>query len=410
MGPKPNLPGAAVVVRAGDHLFEYTSGHRRFDDPTEISIGDGFPLVQIGKMIPDLVIAQLVEEGKLSYAATLGDIFPEIYKDRNNIRSNITVDQLVSHTSGFYNINIDNYGISDFFPPPTGLSQNQISSLRLKILEKSIDFPVKIHHSDQDYSSVHMPSIVNDILIGLIIEKYTGGTSQDSFRQRVFDPLGMNSCRFNSVLPRVMPPTRPWPHSQAERVADRQWETRQIGAHPITGPTYRINCSLSDWSKLLAEHLKIYRGKSQIYSRLNSKKYLWNTDINTKCCQSFFRKIGAGEDVYFFESYVFGFFIRAVMDTGTGMVSIFATNVQILSYSRKKQAELIRVLNELYEGTKQKILTLNREHENWCAQNTVGFQAQRDILAMAANDNDTCRSPYRETLRTLLGIQPTNRE
>ncbi|MEO3799083.1 serine hydrolase domain-containing protein [Nonomuraea sp. B1E8] len=129
------------------------------------------------KGMTSAVIAQLVEEGRLSLDDKLGDLLPVVVeKDLVERAGEITVDHLLKHTSG-----VPDYGGKlDLFD----LTYHSPMDL-LKVsrgLEREQDPGEKFSYSSTGY-----------VLLGLIIEKETGDSLGKAFAKRLWEPLGMTS-------------------------------------------------------------------------------------------------------------------------------------------------------------------------------------------------------------------------
>src|ERR1700690_2355757 len=72
------VPGLAAVVLNGDQIVaEGAAGVRKSGATNRITIDDQFLLCSGTKAMTATLVAMAVEEGKLSYTTTLGDIFPD---------------------------------------------------------------------------------------------------------------------------------------------------------------------------------------------------------------------------------------------------------------------------------------------------------------------------------------------
>jgi CubicO group peptidase (beta-lactamase class C family) len=93
-----NIPAmAAIVMRADTILVRGVARVRRSGVPGAITVQDRFQLGSNTKAITATLIATFVEAGKLSWATTLGDIFPEIRDSMSSEFKGATVEQLLSH-------------------------------------------------------------------------------------------------------------------------------------------------------------------------------------------------------------------------------------------------------------------------------------------------------------------------
>ena len=94
------IPGAAVAIVAPFGSWFAASGVSRLEDNTPLGPDDRFEIGSITKTFVATTVLQLVEEGKLSLDDTLTKLLPEsITADIPNSEQ-ITIKQLLQHTSG----------------------------------------------------------------------------------------------------------------------------------------------------------------------------------------------------------------------------------------------------------------------------------------------------------------------
>lgn len=92
-----NFRGNILIVQSGKVLFERENGFA--DLPNEIlnTIETKFASASAGKVFVAVGILQLVEQGKIKFDNTLGMFLDMFF---NDIDKDITVKQLLNHTSG----------------------------------------------------------------------------------------------------------------------------------------------------------------------------------------------------------------------------------------------------------------------------------------------------------------------
>ncbi len=115
--------GAIAIAKEGTVVYERACGlaSRAFNVPNRIDTK--FNLGSMNKMFTAVAIAQLVEHGKLAYSELLAKAWPD-YPNRA-IAERVTIEQLLSHTSGLGNYWTDEFSrtskdrfrtINDFLP------------------------------------------------------------------------------------------------------------------------------------------------------------------------------------------------------------------------------------------------------------------------------------------------------
>lgn len=138
-----------------------------------------FNLASITKMFTAVAVAQLVQQGKLSYGDTVGKILPDW--PNKAVAEKVTVHQLLSHTSGM----IGAGALLDKGPEPRN------ARTIAEMVKPFADEPLSFRPGQQfDYSNAGF------ILLGSIIEKASGETYFDYVRKHIFQPAGMAHTDF----------------------------------------------------------------------------------------------------------------------------------------------------------------------------------------------------------------------
>lgn len=104
------IPGMSVIVVSGDQQIILNEGEITFTSEVEVTSDARFALASVTKMLTALLILDLVEAGALSLESTIGELAPDVAFAESNLISNITVEQLLRHTSG---LGIPEYLLSD---------------------------------------------------------------------------------------------------------------------------------------------------------------------------------------------------------------------------------------------------------------------------------------------------------
>ncbi|QVQ54021.1 beta-lactamase family protein [Spiractinospora alimapuensis] len=174
-----DMPPPQVLIRAPGWEFEFGD----LEQP--------FHAASVGKVMTATLIAGLFDRGQLEFTTPIGRLLPA--KDLAglpaapgvDIATDVTVDHLLTHTSG----------LPDFFEPHHGdtpMSPASIASNRDRLwtpsdlLDEARRLPAigrpgqRFHYSDTVY-----------VLMGRIAEEATGERLADLLRSRVFEPSGM---------------------------------------------------------------------------------------------------------------------------------------------------------------------------------------------------------------------------
>ncbi len=165
--------GVVLLARDGKPFFHEAAGLAQRDFGVPNRPDTKFNLGSINKIFTQVAIAQLAEQGKLSFDDTVRKHLPDY---PSPAADKITIQQLVSMTSG----------LGDFF----GDRYDATPKDRLRTLSDFLPLfasdPLRFEPgAGRQYSNAGY------IVLGLIIEKVSGQSYDDYVRQHVFVPAGM---------------------------------------------------------------------------------------------------------------------------------------------------------------------------------------------------------------------------
>ena len=96
-----DLPAiAAAVVKEGKTISAGAVGTRRVGSNMPVTLNDRFHLGSDTKAMTALLASMMVEEGKLRWNSTVAEVFPELAEKMDLRLRSVTLEQLLSHTSG----------------------------------------------------------------------------------------------------------------------------------------------------------------------------------------------------------------------------------------------------------------------------------------------------------------------
>lgn len=94
-----SLPGiAAMVVKDGEVVAEGAAGVRRLGQPALVTLDNRFAIGSITKRMTGLMIARLVDAGKLKFESTLSELLPDM--PMRDEYKKVTIQQLLDFTGG----------------------------------------------------------------------------------------------------------------------------------------------------------------------------------------------------------------------------------------------------------------------------------------------------------------------
>ena len=164
--------GSVLIAQKGKILLQKGYGYSNVTTQKLNDKESRFLIYSITKTITSAVILKLVEKGKLSLKDPLSRFYPTFPKG-----DSITIEQLLSHTSGIYDYTHRN-DLKDFS-------------------EKS--FVEFLRHQPLDFTPGSSWSYSNSgyWLLGFIIEKITGMPYEKAVLEIVFKPLQMQNSGFD---------------------------------------------------------------------------------------------------------------------------------------------------------------------------------------------------------------------
>ena len=236
---KYDLPAiAAAVVKDGKIILAGAIGTRRAGVNIPVTINDRFHLGSDTKAMTALLAAMLVEEGKLRWNTTPADVFPELADKMDQGFKRITLEQLLSHTSG---VPSDNADIVKVFMEALTKDGN-LDDLRYWIVQEwskrplAYDSGTKFAYSNMGY-----------IIAGAIIERTAGKTWDELITERIFIPLKLRTAGLGeqSSLGKI---DAPLGHAIIDGKAKAMLAGPNGDIPPIVGPAGIAHMSILDFA------------------------------------------------------------------------------------------------------------------------------------------------------------------
>jgi CubicO group peptidase (beta-lactamase class C family) len=237
---KYNLPAlGAAVVKKGNVVAAGVVGVRRAGTQISAQFNDRFHIGSDTKAMTALLAAIFVEKGKLRWDTTVGKIFPELTGRMTPGLRRVTLDQLLSHTSGLPSDNERFVRLLfDSYRQPGNLDE-----LRYWLVSRWIKEPLA-----NKPGMVFAYSNMGYTMVGAILERVGGKTWEELITERVFAPLGLHSAGFGpqSSLGRIDAPV-------GHMIQDgkiKPFLAGPNGDNPlILGPAGTVHLSVMDFAK-----------------------------------------------------------------------------------------------------------------------------------------------------------------
>ena len=188
-GADGNSPGSiAAVLTADGRLWTGATGLADVENNTLAAAADRFNAGSITKPFTATVVMQLVEESVLSLDDTMAQWLPDSITSQIPNSDEITIRQLLSHTSGVNSAFMSaEYGL-DLIAEPSLIFQEWTPEevLSRYVYGREASFTPgaagKVEYNSANY-----------ILLDLIIESATDSSLASEFRERIIDPLGLDN-------------------------------------------------------------------------------------------------------------------------------------------------------------------------------------------------------------------------
>ena len=177
------IPGVVVAISDPDGTWEGSAGMADLGRQTPMRTCHRTRIASVTKTFIAVAVLQLVDEGVVSLDDTVADWLPEVADALPNARQ-VTVRQLLDHTSGVYNF-LDVQFVLDLFNRPTRTWTVQEGIDRA--LGKDASFAPG---TDWSYSNT------NYLLLGRILEAAAGQPHATVLRDRLLDPLDLTDTTY----------------------------------------------------------------------------------------------------------------------------------------------------------------------------------------------------------------------
>lgn len=282
---KNKVPGAvALLVRNGKIVYQKSVGYSNIDTKSPLRKDHIFRIASQSKAIASLAVMMLFEEGKFLLDDAVSKYIPEFKSPKVLARLNwadttyttvpakseITIRQLLTHTSGIDYAGIGNQEFKAIYAKagvPSGIGNHKGTiGEKMKILAS---LPLK-HNPGEQYTY----SLSCDVL-GYLVEVLSGMPFDKFLSTRIFQPLGMNDTHF--YLPKEKHDRLIWMHTTKNGVFQVMKTPVFDGIDPqyptLAGTYFSGGAGLSGTIEDYAKFLQMFLNKGQLNgTRLLSPK------------------------------------------------------------------------------------------------------------------------------------------
>lgn len=240
---KHGVPALAGAIVTSDSLVAIGAvGVRRMGDETPVTVDDKFHIGSCTKSMTATLLATFVEEGVLSWNTTLEQGLPELAPKMDASYRSVTVAQLLTHRAGIpSDLHFD--GLWGKLWNHTGTPTEQRATLAQAVLSRPPEHAPggKFLYANAGFA-----------IAGYIAEVKSGQGWEELMRQRLFTPLGMTSAGFGSPGSGESI-DQPRGHGNDHKPVE---PGKQADNPAAIGPGGTVHCSLADWGRFAALHLR----------------------------------------------------------------------------------------------------------------------------------------------------------
>jgi CubicO group peptidase (beta-lactamase class C family) len=230
----------AAVVREGKILAMGAVGTRAAGREIPVTTGDRFHIGSDTKAMTALLAAMYVDAGKLRWNSTVEEIFPELKKILAAGWGQVTLEGLLSHTSGILD---DGERFGKLFEGSFEQGDLDLRELRYWMLSKFLTQPIAAAPRKQfAYSNMGY------IIAGAMIERVAGRSWEELMLEKVFVPLRLRSAGFGpqSTVGTV---DAPLPHKVIDGKAKPMLAGPNADNPLVLGPAGTVHMSLQDFAR-----------------------------------------------------------------------------------------------------------------------------------------------------------------
>ncbi|HEY0419126.1 MAG TPA: serine hydrolase domain-containing protein, partial [Acetobacteraceae bacterium] len=178
---------AAAAVQDGRVIAAGAVGTRRWGTETPVTLDDAFHIGSDTKAMTSLLVAMLVEEGRLRWDTTVAEAFPDLAAGMDAGLRGVTLTQLLSHTGGLPSDN----EVFDRLLGQSYLQPGNLDALRYWLVRQWSTQPLasppgsRFAYSNMGYT-----------MVGAAAEHAAGSTWEELVVARIFGPLGLSTAGF----------------------------------------------------------------------------------------------------------------------------------------------------------------------------------------------------------------------
>jgi CubicO group peptidase (beta-lactamase class C family) len=244
-----HLPAVELCVVHGSEIVDtVAAGVRKAGQDDPVQVTDLFHLGSMTKAMTAAMLATLVQEGRLRWDMTMTQAFPSFAGAMDPHYRDVTLEQLLTHTSGLPRYTTDPEWNSI---PSLGLTgtpaQQRQQFARLLLTQPPIGPAGVYRYSNAGYA-----------IAAAIAERVTCASWEQLMQERVFGPLGITA---HYGWPLLAGADEPWGHYLRDGTAVPHDPADGYRMPAVLAPAGDVSLSILDYSRFARLHLSGLEGK-----------------------------------------------------------------------------------------------------------------------------------------------------
>lgn len=265
---KYNQPAiGAALIRGENIVAKEAVGSAVYGEVLPVTTHSRFHIGSVTKSMTALLIAILVNEGKLSYDMTLEQALPDI--PMLAAYRKVTVSDLLLNRAGiiaFQQMDFEEPAIANKLWQEIPAKYSNPTAQREQIAKVALGLkPIAKPGKKAIYSNVGWA------IAGLIAEKAASQSYEDLLQQRIFEPLAMKMTKIGAWPASLMEPDQPRGHygvGMADNTTARPQALNDDYVFPAwMNPAGGVHCSITDFALYAQENLLGLEGKGKLLNK-----------------------------------------------------------------------------------------------------------------------------------------------
>lgn len=251
---------AAIVTDSRSILAAGAVGVRHANRPESVALTDLFQIGSNAKAMTATVCAMLVEQGIVSWDLTPAAVFSELAKTMLPEYHVMTLEMLLSHTSGippYTDTDDSGFILPDFGTLPIECHIQHFANFLMISCPVSSRPGEKVMYSNAGYS-----------LAAAMAERVSGQAWRELIQERLFRPLNIHAF-VGCEHPARIAPNQPWGHILDEHGDFIPHSPKEALIPPCLAPAGDMCISIPDYARFLQMQLDMLRDQPSSFAPLH---------------------------------------------------------------------------------------------------------------------------------------------